>query len=71
MEDTVGDLGPHLQVKTIRMWELLRNTGASNPCNGAYSPKCLEGVFSEVAGSVECLSALEFARGTLEGIMDQ
>jgi hypothetical protein len=28
MEDTVGDLGPHLQVKTIRMWELLRNTGA-------------------------------------------
>jgi len=28
-------------------------------------------VFSEVAGSVEYLSALEFARGTLEGIMDQ
>jgi hypothetical protein len=26
------------------MWEILRNTGASNPCNGAYSPKCLEGV---------------------------
>jgi hypothetical protein len=31
----------------------------------------VEGVFSEVAGSVECLSAPEFARGTLEGIMDQ
>jgi hypothetical protein len=30
------------------MWELLRNTGASNPCNGAYSPNLLEGVFSEV-----------------------
>jgi hypothetical protein len=48
MEDTVGDLGPHLEVKTICMWELLRNNGAPNPCNGAYSPKLVEGVFSEV-----------------------
>jgi len=48
MEDTVGYLGPHLQVKTIRMWELLRNTGAPNPCNGADSPNGVEGVFSEV-----------------------
>jgi hypothetical protein len=71
MEDTVGELGPHLEVKTICMWELLRNNGAPNPCNGAYSPKLVEVVFSEVAASVECLSALEFARGTLEGIMDQ
>ena len=32
----------------IRMWELLRNSGAPNLCNGAYSPNLLEEEFSEV-----------------------
>jgi hypothetical protein len=58
-----------LEVKLIRMWELLRNTGAPIPCNGPYSPECVEGVFSEDEMRRPTLNAVPYALQTLYGLI--